>query len=91
MAHRNFLLQKENDCKFQLRFVKCCTLVVTEGYHILVSPLNRLARCHFIMFRMYIIRTSWEDNQRKRKCSERERSWGGVLSPSEGDLGSGAS
>ena len=82
MTHRNFLLQKENDCKFQLRFVKCCTLVVTEGYHILLSPLNRLVRCHFIMFRMYIIRTSWEHNQHKRKCSEL-----GVLSPSEGDLG----
>ena len=27
MAHRNFSLQKENDCKFQLHFVKCCTLV----------------------------------------------------------------
>ena len=70
MTRRNFLLQKENDCKVQLRFVKCCTLVVTEGYHILLSPLNRLVRCHFIMFRMYIIRTSWEHNQRKRKCSE---------------------
>ena len=76
MTSRNFSLQKENDCKVQLRFVKCCTLVVTEGYHILLSPLNRLVRCHFIMFRMYIIRTSWEHNQRKRKCSERERSWG---------------
>ena len=47
MAHRNFSLQKENDCKFQLRFVKCCTLVVTEGYHILLSLLNRLVTCHF--------------------------------------------
>ena len=65
MARRNFSLQKENDCKFQLRFVKCCTLVVTEGYHILLSLLNRLVRCHFIMFRMYIIRTSWEHNQWK--------------------------
>ena len=27
MARRNFSLQKENDRKFQLRFVKCCTLV----------------------------------------------------------------
>ena len=70
MARRNFSLQKENDCKFQLRFVKCCTLVVTEGYHILLSPLNRLVTCHFIMSRRYIIRTSWEHNQRKRKCSE---------------------
>ena len=69
MAHRNFLLQKENDCKFQLRFVKCCTLVVTEGYHILLSLLNRLVRCHFIMFRIYIIRTSWEHNQRKRSVA----------------------
>ena len=65
MTRRNFSLQKENDCKFQLRFVKCCTLVVTEGYHILLSLLNRLVRCHFIMFRMYIIRTSWEHNQWK--------------------------
>ena len=80
--HRNFSLQKENDCKFQLRFVKCCTLVVTEGYHILLSPLNRLVTCHFIMYRMYIIRTSWEHYQQKRKCSE-------GLSPSEGDLGGG--
>ena len=63
MTRRNFSLQKENDCKFQLRFVKCCTLVVTEGYHILLSPLNRLVTCHFIMSRMYIIRTSWEHKQ----------------------------
>ena len=75
MTHRNFSLQKENDCKFQLRFVKCCALV-TEGYHISLSPLNGLVRCHFIMFSMYIITTSWEHNQRKRKCTERERSWG---------------
>ena len=52
MTRRNFSLQKENDCKFQLRFVKCCTLVVTEGYHILLSPLNRLVTCHFIMSRI---------------------------------------
>ena len=51
MTHRNFLLQKENDCKFQLCFVKCCTL---EGYHKLLSPLNRLVRCHFILFRICI-------------------------------------
>ena len=57
-------LQKENDCKAQLHFVKCCTLVVTEGYHILLSPLNRLVICHFIMSRMYITGTSWEHNQR---------------------------
>ena len=49
MTRRNFLLQKENDCKVQLRFVKCCMLVVTEGYHILLSLLNRLVTCHFIM------------------------------------------
>ena len=55
MTRRNFSLQKETDCKFQLHFVKCCTLV-TEGYHILVSPLNRLVTCHFIMFRCI----SWE-------------------------------
>ena len=42
MTHRNLLLQKENDCKVQLRFVKRCTLVVTEGYHILLSLLSRL-------------------------------------------------
>ena len=69
MASRNFSLQKENDCKFQLRFVKYCTIVVTEGYHILLSQLNRLVRCYFIMFRMYIIRTSWEHNQRKRSVA----------------------
>ena len=69
MAHRNFSLQKENDCKFQLRFVKCCTLVVTEGYHILLSPLNRLVTCHFIMLRMYAMRTSWEHNQQKRSVA----------------------
>ena len=28
MTRRNFFLQKENDCKFQLCFVKCRTLVV---------------------------------------------------------------
>ena len=70
MTRRNFSLKKENDFKVQLRFVKCYMLVVTEGYHILLSPLNRLVTCHFIMFTMYIIRTSWEHNQRKRKCSE---------------------
>ena len=47
MTCRNFLLQKENDCKVQLHFVKCCILVVTEGYHILLSPLNRLVTCHY--------------------------------------------
>ena len=86
MTRRNFSLQKENDCKFQLRFVKCCTLVVTEGYHILLSPLNRLVRCHFIMFRMYIIRTSWEHNQWKRKCSNFKRRWG-VWVPQKGFWG----
>ena len=50
MTHRNFLLQKENYCKVQLRFIKCCTLV-TEGYHVLVSPLNRLVTCYFIKSR----------------------------------------
>ena len=29
MTSRNFSLQKENDCKVQLCFVKCCTFVVT--------------------------------------------------------------
>ena len=51
MTRRSILLQKENDCKFQLCFVKCCTL---EGYHKLLSPLNRLVRCHFILFRICI-------------------------------------
>ena len=37
MTRRNISLQKENDCKFQLRFVKCCTLVVTEGYQIYIT------------------------------------------------------
>ena len=58
MTRRNFSLQEENDFKVQLRFVKGCALVVTEGYHVLLSPLNRLNTCHFIMSRMYIIRTS---------------------------------
>ena len=44
MTQRNLSLQIENDCKFQLRFVKCCTLVVTEGYHTLLSLLNRLSQ-----------------------------------------------
>ena len=44
MTHENFPLQKENDCKVQLRFVKCSTLVVTEEHHILLSPLNRLSQ-----------------------------------------------
>ena len=70
MTRRNFSLQKENDCEVQLRFVKCCTPNVTEGYHVLLFPLNRLVTCHFIMPVMYIIRTSWEHNQWKRKCSE---------------------
>ena len=66
MTRIKFSPQKENDCKVQLRFVKCCTLVVTEGYDILLSPLKRLVTCHFMMSRMHIIRTSWEHNQRKR-------------------------
>ena len=37
MTCRNFLLQKENDCKVQLCFTKCCTHVVTERYHITFS------------------------------------------------------
>ena len=40
MTRRSFSLQKENDCKVRPRFVKCCTFAVTEGYHILLSPLN---------------------------------------------------
>ena len=71
MTRRDFSQQKEHDFKGQLRFVKCCTLFVTEGYHILLSPLNRSVTCHFIMLRTYIIRTSSEHNQRKEKCSER--------------------
>ena len=73
MTRRNFSLQKENGCKVQLSFVKCCTLVVTEGYHIyhiLLSPLNKLVTCHFIMSTMYIIRTSWAHIK-----SKRQRSW----------------
>ena len=69
MTGRNFSLQQENNCKVQLRFVKCCTLVVTEGYRLLLSPLNRLVTCHFTMSRMYIIRTSWEHNQQKRSVA----------------------
>ena len=60
MTRRSFSLQKENDCKFQ-RFVKCCTLVVTEGYDILLSPLKRLVRCHFIMF--YYVQDVYHKNQ----------------------------
>ena len=70
MTRRNVSLQKQNDCKFQSSFVKCCTLVVAEGNHILFSLLDKLVRCHF-MFRMYIIRPSWEHNLQKRNCSER--------------------
>ena len=66
MTRGYFLLQKENDCRVLLSFEKCCTLVVTEGYYILLSPLNKLVTCHFIMSRMYIIRTSWAHIKRKR-------------------------
>ena len=79
MTHKNFLLLKEIDCKVQLRFVKFCTLVFTEGYYLLLSSWSRLVTCHFRMLRMYIIRTGWEHNQQKRKSE-------GGLSPSEGDL-----
>ena len=41
MTRRNFLLQKENYCKVRLRFVNCCTLVFTEGYHIIYFFLRR--------------------------------------------------
>ena len=83
MARRNFSLQKKIIVNFTL-----VALVVTEGYHILLSPLNRSVRRHFIMFRMYIIGTSWEDNQRKGSVASVNGA--GVLSPSEGDLGGGA-
>ena len=56
MTRRNFELQKENDCKVELRFVNCCTFVVTKVCHILIYRLNRLVPCHFIMSRMYIIK-----------------------------------
>ena len=55
MAHRKFSLQKENDCKFQLLFVKCCTFVGTEEQHILLSPLNRLVKCHFMFVCFFLI------------------------------------
>ena len=87
MTRRNFPLQKEDDCKAQLSFVNCFTLVITEGYHILLYPLNRLVTCHFIMPRIYVIRTNWEHNQRKCKCSERALTEQGGLSPPAGDLG----
>ena len=83
MACRNFSLHKKNIVNFTL-----VALVVTEGYHILLSPLNRSVRRHFIMFRMYIIGTSWEDNQQKGSVASVNRA--GVLSPSEGNLGDGA-
>ena len=53
MTRKNFSLQKENDCKVQLRFVKCCTLVVTEGYHILLSTLNRLVTSFYYVQNVY--------------------------------------
>ena len=83
MARRHFSLQRKIIVNFTL-----VALVVTEGYHILLSPLNRSVRCHFIMFRMYIIGTSWEHNQ--RKGSVVSVNGVGGLSPSEGDLGGGA-
>ena len=36
-----------------------------------VTVMRILVRCHFIMFRMYIIRTSWKYNLQKRKCIKR--------------------
>ena len=37
MTRINFSLQKENDCKVQLRFVNCCMFFITEGYPITFS------------------------------------------------------
>ena len=65
MTHRNFSLQKENYCKVQLCFIKCCTLVVIEGYHVLVSPLNRLVTCHFIMSRSISVEPAGNISSRK--------------------------
>ena len=69
MAVKYQNIQKENDCKVQLRFVICCTLVIflsTEGYQIMYyfSGLNSLVSvsCRFFMSRMYIRKTSWEQD-----------------------------
>ena len=60
-------------------FVNCCTLVVlsTEGYQIIYyfSRVNRLISCNFIMPRMYIWKTSWEQDKQK---SGSQRSWGSL-------------
>ena len=60
---------KFSNCKkketFKLHIVNCYTLVVvlcTKGYQIMYyfSQLNRSISCHFIMFRIYIRKTSWK-------------------------------
>ena len=72
MAHRNFSLQKKY-CKFNT----CCTCCYWGiAYIFLLSPLNRSVRHHFIMFRMYIIRTSWEHNQQKGSVASVNRAGG---------------
>ena len=40
-------------------------MLLRDTINILLSRLNRLVPDHFIMSRMYIITTSWKDNQRK--------------------------
>ena len=58
MARRNFSLQKENDCKVQLRFVKCCTLVVTEGYHYITFSAEQISHMPF-----YYVEDAYHKNQ----------------------------
>ena len=80
---RNFYLQKENDCKV----AHCCYW----GYQIiLLSWLNRLVSCCVIMARIYVRKTSSEQNyikdrhdprskhnQWKSNCSKNQWSCGG--------------
>ena len=66
-CYENQNIHKRNDCKVYLCFVNCCFLVIilsTKGYQIIYyfSRLSRSVSCHFIMSRMYIRKTSWEQD-----------------------------
>ena len=58
MTRRNFSLQEENDFKVQLRFVKGCALVVTEGYHVLYISAEQIKHMPF-----YYVEDVYHKNQ----------------------------
>ena len=58
MACRNFSLQKENVRKFQLRFVKCCTLIVTDILPYIIISAEQISQMPF-----YYVQDLYHKNQ----------------------------